>query len=249
MSKYACTNTTYTLLKVPRKCSSTLILPFHSQGRFGSAIHHNSKSPFQLGCCNCINTSGRMEVRKLRPYDVFLATPWVQMWRKNITSESHSTYEIGSLHYFPVSQTDCCNNRAPPCYLPVLLHLFLLWCKHIIAGAHSLNKTTKLTTVFCQALFLLSVFVSKQGNKVLKVLRRVFMVAGCLYFCQQCREKTQLSRVEALEGWFVYACFMCVWVDGRCIQIVWRYLFTVRRQWHPGSNKVFTNPRYTNTFT
>lgn len=130
MSKYARTNATYTLLKVPRKCSSTLILPFHSQGRFGSAIHHNSKSLFRLGRCNCVNTSGRMEVRKLRPYDVFLATPWVQMWQKNITSESRSTYEIGSLHYFPVSQTDCYNNRAPPCYLPLLLHLFLLRCKH-----------------------------------------------------------------------------------------------------------------------
>lgn len=90
----------------------TLILPFHSQGRFGSAIHHNSKSRFQLGRCNCINVFGRMEVRKQGPYDAFLATQ-VQMWRKNITSESRSTYKTGSLHYFPVKQTAITNTLLP----------------------------------------------------------------------------------------------------------------------------------------
>lgn len=187
MSKYACTDTTYTRLKVPRKCSSALILPFHSQGRFGSAIHHNSKSFFRLGRCNCINALGVMEVRKWRPYDVFLAAPWVQMWRKNITSESRRTYEIGSLHYFPVNRnwlhqqtrSSLLSPSPPPLVSPLM--------------QTSLNITTKLTTLLCQVLpSILSpvtVFVNKQENKVWEALRRVFMVAGCLYFSQQCRER------------------------------------------------------------
>lgn len=85
-----------------------LIPPFHSQGQFGAAVHHISKSLFQLGRCNCINAARRMEVRKRGPY---------------ITSESHSTYKTGSPHYLPVNQTGCINKHAPPCHIP-LLHLF-----------------------------------------------------------------------------------------------------------------------------
>lgn len=113
MSNYTCANTTYALLKVPRKCSSALILPFHSQGRFGSAIHHISKSLFRLGRApNSIIAFGRMEVRKRRPYDVFfLATPRVQMWRKNST------------HYSPrKTKLTALTNTSPPRYLPLLLH-------------------------------------------------------------------------------------------------------------------------------
>lgn len=73
-----------------------------------------------------------MEVRKLRPHDVFLAAPSVRMWGKDLTSESHSAYEISSLHYLPVNQTDCWNMLLPAtstssstCFWCTFLHLFV----------------------------------------------------------------------------------------------------------------------------
>lgn len=77
------------------------------------------------------------------------------------------------------------------------------------------TSTTKLTTFFfCQAIkvFFLLVLVHKQvKNKVLKALQRSFYGGGVFIFLSAVQgRKTQLSRVEALDGWFVYVCELCV---------------------------------------
>lgn len=57
------------------------------------------------------------------------------------------------------------------------------------------------------------------------------MAAGCLYFCQR-RGERKLNYPECvLGGWEVHS---------DCLAL------SVRRQLHPGSNKVETNPRFTN---
>lgn len=120
--------------------------------------------------------------------------------RKNIGSESYSSYEICILHYFPVNKTE---NKAPPCYLHRLLHLFLLWCT--VANADSVNTDTKWTTVpFLSLIELIlspvTVLVHTQGNKMVEALLRAFCGRVFIFLPAVQGEKTQLSRVEALEG-------------------------------------------------
>lgn len=54
------------------------------------------------------------------------------------------------------------------------------------------RKTVKLTTFLLNTPGFLppvTLLGNKQRNKVLEALQRAVMAAGCLYFCQQCRER------------------------------------------------------------
>lgn len=85
------------------------------------------------------------------------------VWRKNITSESYCAYEIGSLHYFLVTKTDCYKKPAPPLASSLVL---------TVANAHSVNRNIKWTTV--HFLSLIGGILSSV-NKVLKALLRAFL--------------------------------------------------------------------------
>lgn len=46
----------------------------------------------------------------------------------------------------------------------------------------------------------------------------------------------------------ICACVLvCAGLDGRYVEIVWRYLFTLHRRFYPGSNKLVANPCHTHT--
>lgn len=77
--------------------------------------------------------------------------------------------------------------------------------------------------IFSHAFSTVAVTAFEQGNKVLKALRRAFRVTTCLYVCQQCRERNSITQSGGIGAMIV-----CVMVDGRGIQIAWRYQFTLQ---------------------
>lgn len=103
------------------------------------------------------------------------------MRRKNINSESYCASEIGGLHYFLVTKTDCFKKPLASLVLTV-------------ADAHSVNINTEWAAVQCLSLTG-GILSPAQGNKALKALLRSLFVTGCLDFCRQSRE----SKLNYLE--------------------------------------------------